>query len=79
MGNGWKRNSDISAEIQKIQRLKRNSALCSLREQLEILEILKSNGLNFAQFWSKFDYFNFGWCKTVKWLQDKYLEEIFFL
>ena len=26
------------------------NALCGLREQLEILEILKSNGLNFAQF-----------------------------
>ena len=54
-----------------------HNALCSHREQLGILDIFKSNGWDFAQFWSKFDHFNFGWCRTVKRLQDKYFLQIF--
>ena len=55
----------------------RVSALCSYRKQLGISEILKSNGPDFAQFWFKFDNFTFGWCKTVKRIQEKYFLQIF--
>ena len=36
-----------------------NSALCSFTEQFGISEILKSNGPDFAQFWSNFYHFIF--------------------
>ena len=53
------------------------TALCSYRKQLGISEILKSNGPDFAQFWFKFDNLTFGWCKTVKRIQEKYFLQIF--
>ena len=53
------------------------NALCSYRKQLEISEILKSNGPGFAQFLFKFDNFTFGWCKTVKRIQEKHFLQIF--
>ena len=58
--------------IIKVIRRGQNIALCSYRKQLEISEILKSDGPDFAQFWFKSDNFTFGWCKTVKRIQEKY-------
>ena len=53
------------------------NAQCSLREHLEILEIYKKMAEILLNFDKKNYYYNFGWCRTVKRLQEKYFLQIF--